>query len=317
MEQIAKAEETATAADNKLLRDAPCFTNRGWEGGTFNIQTWLERVPWRTLRDTEYGCDSSQQVHPAVWEDPLLNQIYKLDIATFLTAEELSVHGISRLIHQAPDEASAIFLATQTLDEARHYEVFCRRLADFGVGPEERKELMQRVTTPQMRAFYDVIREQVDKGDVIAALVAHNIVLEGMAYPVYRYEIKYWSKLDPALSRIIQGAFADEVHHVTFGESFIANEIRRSVDVRNRVRVLVNDCSRLMRAVFEAVVHKYIGLYQEAANAHMDVMGGIQIFPGVRMHDISEKEQVERLFAEIDSEHRKRLAQVGLSDDRK
>lgn len=315
MEQTVKADQLENADDHTLLREAPCFQNRGWASATFDIQTWLERVPWRTLRDTQYGYSADQQAHPAVWEDPLLNQIYKLDIATFLTAEEVSVQGISRLVHLAPDEASAVFLATQTLDEARHYEVFCRRLADFGVTPAERRELVERVTTPQMRAFYDVIREQVDKGDVIAALVAHNIVLEGMAYPVYRYEIKYWSQLDPALSRMIQGAFADEVHHVSFGEAFIANEVRMSAEVRNRVHRLIWDCSRLMRGVFDAVVHKYIGLYQEAANAHMDIMGGIQIFPGVRMQDVTEKEQVERLLAEIETELQKRLTQVGLASE--
>lgn len=314
MEQTAKPPGGETETEQLLRRDDPCFTSRGWDTSAFTIQTWLERVPWRTLRETQYGYDAAQETHPAVWEDPLVNQIYKLDIATFLTAEDVSVHGISRLVHLAPDEASRVFLATQTIDEARHYEIFCRRLADFGVGPVERNELIARVTTREMRTFYDVIREQVDKNDFIGALVAHNIVLEGMAYPVYRYEIKYWSQLDPALSRMIQGAFADEVHHVSFGEAFIANEVRLSADVRNRVQRLIHDCSRLMNDVFAAVVRKYIGLYQEAANAHMDLMGSIQIFPGVRMQDITEKEQVERLLAEIQMEYSKRLAQVGLAN---
>lgn len=302
-------------SEHELLRDDPCFTNNGWDAKPYDIQAWLERAPWRTLKDTDYGYDPRQVANPVLWEDPLINEIYKLDIATFLTAEEVSVSGISKLVSQAPDEASRIFLATQTLDEARHFEIFCRRLADFGVAPAERNELIARVTTREMKSFYDLIREQADSGDYVGALVAHNIVLEGMAYPVYRYEIKYWSKLDPCLSRMIQSAFADEVRHVGFGEAFIANEIRRSPDVRNRVRTLTHDCNRLMTSMFEAVIHKYIGLYQEAANAHMDLMGDIPIFPGMKMADVSEEDQVRQLLFEIQTEYKQRLAHIGLTDN--
>lgn len=307
--------DPAQPSEHALLRENPCFTNNGWDGKPYDIQAWLERTPWRTLRDTDYGYEPQQVANPVLWEDPLINEIYKLDIATFLTAEEVSVSGISKLVSQAPDEASSVFLATQTLDEARHYEIFCRRLADFGVAPDERRELVSRVTTREMKAFYDLIREQADKGDYVGALVAHNIVLEGMAYPVYRYEIKYWSKLDPCLSRMIQSAFADEVRHVGFGEAFIANEIKRSPDVRNRVRTLTRDCNHLMTSMFEAVIHKYIGLYQEAANAHMDLMGDIQIFPGMKMADVSEEDQVRQLLLEIQTEYSRRLAHIGLTDN--
>jgi hypothetical protein len=37
----------------------------------------------------------------------------------------------------APDEPSKRFLATQTLDEARHVEIFSQRLYDLGVKKEE------------------------------------------------------------------------------------------------------------------------------------------------------------------------------------
>jgi len=43
-----------------------------------------------------------------------------------------------------------------------------------------------------------------------------NVILEGLAYPIYRYETKYWSRLDPGLSGLIADAFHDEVQHVNF-----------------------------------------------------------------------------------------------------
>jgi 1,2-phenylacetyl-CoA epoxidase catalytic subunit len=294
-------------------RDRPHFKSGQWDNGAFGIQRWLERVPWRTLRGSTYGTRAT--VAPPselLWEDPLLNQIYKLDIATFLTAERVSMEGISRLVSQAPDEASQVFMATQALDEARHFEIFCRRLADFGVGPEERNRLMKSVTSREMKAFYDLIIEQVDKGDYVSALVAHNIILEGMAYPVYRYEIKYWSRLDPGLSQLIRGAFADEAHHVSYGEAFIRDLISGDVGLRNRVQGLLRDFERLMTGVFEAVIHHYIGLYQAAASTHMDLMGDIMVFPGRRMAELSEEEQVRLLLHEVQEEHAKREATLGI-----
>jgi hypothetical protein len=171
---------------------------------------------------------------------------------------------------------------------------------------------MQRVTTRQMQQFYDLIGEQVDRGDYVTALLAHNIILEGMAYPVYRYEIKYWSRLDPGLSQIIQGAFADEVHHVSYGEAYVRMLIRSDVALRNRIDALLKDFERLMTGVFEAVIDHYIGLYQAAADAHMDVMGDVMIFPGRRMAELGEEEQVRLLLEDIRQEHARRLATLGI-----
>lgn len=309
------SQQLAEKDGHGLERDNPCFVPQPWDNGKFHIQSWLERSAWRNLKDSEYGCKTDvPPPHPALREDPLLLQIYKIDIATFLTAERVSMKGISSLVSCAPDESSQVFLATQALDEARHYEVFCRRLADFGVTPEQRERLMQQVTTPAMKRFYDLIAEQVDKRNFVSAIVAHNVVLEGMAYPVYRYETKYWSRFDPGLSHIIQGAFADEVHHVSYGEAMIREYIKNDVAVRNRIRELAAQFHLLMSEVFEGVIRHYIGLYQEAANGYTELMGDLEIFPGHHMARLSEEEQVRMLLKEIQSEHTRRLARVGLTD---
>jgi hypothetical protein len=164
-----------------------------------------------------------------------------------------------------------------------------------------------------MQRFYDLICEQVDKGDFVGAMLAHNVILEGMAYPLYRYETRYWSRFDPALSQIIQGAFADEAHHVSFGEAIMREQIKRGGALRSRVERLSRDFARLMTDVFEAVIHHYIGLYQEAANTHMHLLGDLEIFPGHKMAEVSEEQQVRILLAEIQAEHAHRLVRIGLS----
>lgn len=298
---------------NLPQRNARKFIDEGWEVDKFDVQSWLERSPWRVIKDTEYGvANNAPRPHPALWEDKLISEIYKIDLATFLTAERISMLGISRLVSCAPDEASSVFLATQAADEARHFEIFSQRMADFGVSPEQRNQMMDRVTTPAMRKFYDLIAEQVDKKQFAEAMLAHNVILEGMAYPVYRYEAAYWSVFDPQLTAMIRGAFADEVHHVAYGEAIMRNYTAKGDKTRNTMQRLAREFRQLMTEVFESTIEHYIGIYQLAADAYMDEIGDIRIFPGKKMRDVTEREQVETLMHDVNEECDKRLERIGL-----
>jgi len=294
--------------------DVSMFTPQEWDNGRWNVQQWLERTAWRTLRNTEYGHPPTQgPVLPELFSDGLLRQVCLIDIATFIGAERTSFDAVAGLLRCAPDENSKIFLGTQVLDECRHYEIFCRRMADFGVTPGKRDMLVKRYMTPAIRKFYDLLLEQVDKGDFIAGSLAQNIVMEGMAYPLYRYQIKYWSKIDPSLSQMIRGAFADEVHHVSYGEAIIGHHVKGLDPGRkSRLRALIGEFSQLMTEAFNQAINHYIGLYQECANQHMELMGDIEIFPGTRMATISEADQARMLLDEIQREHSQRSARIGL-----
>jgi hypothetical protein len=137
--------------------------------------------------------------------------------------------------------------------------------------------------------------------------------MEGMAYPLYRYEIKYWSRFDPGLSKTIQGAFADEAHHVTFGEAVNSDHVRKvGIDERNRLLRLTKDFGQLMTSVFDEVIDHYIGLYQECANQYSELVGDIEIFPGKKLGQLSEEDQARIVQKEIQDEHRRRLERIGL-----
>jgi len=298
----------------RLEYDNPAYRSQEYDERRWSIQSWFERTAWKTLYGSRYGRAPDEPCpSPHLWEDPLLRQIYLLDIASFITAERTSMQAVSGMIGLAPDEPTQIHLSTQVLDEARHYEVFCRRLADFGITPEKRQQLERQVTTRAMRNFYDLILEQVDKRDFIGASLAQNITMEGMAYPIYRYEIRYWSRFDPSLSRIIRGAFADEAHHVGFGEAVVRSQLKGlSVEKRNQMVDLLHDMQGLMTEVFEQVIKHYIGLYQEAANNHMDLIGDLEIFPGQTMATLSEEQQARQLLKEIKHEQAARLKHIGV-----
>jgi hypothetical protein len=292
----------------------PTYFPNDFDHGGWGIQTWLERTGWRTLKSTSYGRPNDvSPPHPALFEDPLLRQVYLLDVALFVGAERTSYLAVSGMMRLAEDELTQVQLGTQVMDECRHYEVFCRRVADLDVTPEKREELVKRYTTPSMRKFYDLILEQVDKGDFYAASIAQNLIMEGMAYPLYRYEIKYWSRFDPGLSKTIQGAFADEAHHVTFGEAVNSDHVRKvGIDERNRLLRLTKDFGQLMTSVFDEVIDHYIGLYQECANQYSALVGDIEIFPGKKLGQLSEEDQARIVQKEIQDEHRRRLTRIGL-----
>ena len=97
--------------------------------------------------------------------------------------------------------------------------------------------------------------------------------------------------------------FRDEAHHVGFGEEIIKSQLKRmGSEKRNRAKALLRDFQLLMSEVFEGVINQYIGLYQQAADNHMDLMGDIEIFPGHFMKDVNEEQQVRLLVKEIQVE---------------
>jgi hypothetical protein len=123
-----------------------------------------------------------------VLEAPLLQLVYVIDLSTLIHGEHLSLEAVAHSIGFAPTEECQIFLATQTLDEARHLEVFTRRLSDLGLDRARRETLLARFHTASVQKFHDLVRENLDKRDFLGATIALNVSLEGLAYPVYRYE---------------------------------------------------------------------------------------------------------------------------------
>jgi hypothetical protein len=111
---------------------------------------------------------------------------------------------------------------------------------------------------------------------------------------------------------MIRGAFADEVHHVSYGEAIIGHHIK-GVDPsrKSRLQALIGEFSKLMTEAFDQAIKHDIGLYQECANQHMALMGDIEIFSGRKMATISETDQVRILLGEIQSEHLQRAARIG------
>lgn len=284
-----------------------------WYEDRHSVEYWLHRTAQKNLSGLEWGvAPGVPQVAERVMEDDFLKMAYMLDLGTFVHGEEIALYACSAAINFAPDEKCQSFLATQVLDEARHREVFNRRLDDIGLSKLEKATLLDRCMTPSVRAFHDLVKEQVDKKDFMAATIALNLILEGMAYPVYSYEVKYWSRLDPALSEVIRGAFQDEVQHVAFGEALTRSMVNESVENKNRASALISQFASIVSEIFDESRQNYVKLYQEAARPYADLIGDIEIFPGHRMADTSADEQVLLLKEQTNREFNRRIARIGI-----
>lgn len=284
-----------------------------WYEDRHTIEYWLHRTAQKNLADKEWGVSPSvAPISQLVLDDDLLKMAYMLDLGTFIHGEEIALHACSAAINFAPDEKCQSFLATQVVDEARHREVFKKRLGDIGLSSKEMRSLLDRCMTPSVRSFHDLVKEQVDKGDFMATAIALNLILEGMAYPVYSYEVKYWSQLDPALSEVIRGAFQDEVQHVAFGEALTRSMVQSSVDNRNKAAALIKHFGTLVSEIFDESRRSYVKLYQEAAKPYAALIGDVEIFPGHRMADTSADEQAVLLKEQTQREFSRRIARLGL-----
>lgn len=151
----------------------------------YSIQSWLESAPQGYLENTEFGHGHDEVEPEILLQSEVLREETIKATVQLVVGERCALAASSGLINAAPDEASKRFLATQTLDEARHVEVFTHRLYDLGVKKNELESVIKQYANPNLVKFAEVLLEKVDKKDFIAGVVGQNIVLEGMAFSVF------------------------------------------------------------------------------------------------------------------------------------
>lgn len=201
----------------------------------YSIQNWLESCPQGYLEHTQYGHKPDATESEMITGNETLREDAIRTTVQLIVGERCALAASSGLINAAPDEPSKIFLATQTLDEARHVEIFTQRLFDLGVKKDELDSVIKRHTNPHLVAFAEVLLEKVDKKDFIAGVVGQNLILEGMAFTVFEMLQAINASINPKFAQVLAGTIADERRHVGFGEnrigSLIAQHPERKADV--------------------------------------------------------------------------------------
>jgi 1,2-phenylacetyl-CoA epoxidase catalytic subunit len=278
----------------------------------YSVQHWLESCPQGYLQGTEYGHEPGEKEPARVFEQPLLREQAIRTTVQLVAGERCALAASSGLINAAPDEASKRFLATQTLDEARHVEIFTQRLYDLGVRKDELEDVIRQHANPNLVKFAEILLEKVDKKEFVAGVVGQNIVLEGMAFTVFELLHSVSSTLNPKFAHTLSGTIADERRHVGFGENRIGGLIREHRDKKAEVEKMQKDMSYYMLATFA-------DMFRERARREQLAEAGVVPPPGLaprwQGHNLidMEPQEIEGLLGDtVLKEFKIRLGRIGL-----
>ena len=280
----------------------------------FSISRWLDSVVSDQWAREGRALDAlGEDLPELILSSAPLAEVHRLDLALFVVFEEASLRVSGALTRLAPSVDALNFSAQQTLDEARHHEVFRRRLdlASAACG-QDLAASTEAILTPPLRSFIQRCYEVADGGSFIDGMVLTNLVLEGMAHPLYSYEERYWKPIDPYLARLVRGAFIDETRHVAFGADVVRTLLLDDPARRAKAAALCAEARLAMREVFSFYVREFVGLFDSVARLHPEVFADAEIAPGRLITATPYEEQVAMIHASIDKEHARLIARAGL-----
>jgi hypothetical protein len=279
----------------------------------YSIQRWLESAPQGYLMSTEYGHRVGEHEPELLTSDPLLRQQAIRTTVQLVVGERCALAASSGLVNAAPDEGSKRFLATQTLDEARHVEIFTQRLYDLGVARADLEDTIDTLANPNLVRFAEVLLEKVDRKDFVAGVVGQNIVLEGMAFHVFEMLHAASADLNPKFAHTLSGTIADERRHVGFGENRIGSLIREHPERKHDIEKMQKEMSYHMLATF-ADSFRAGPAREELARARQQARAGAPHarWQGANLDEL-DPEQMEQVLADtVLKEFKLRLERIGI-----
>jgi 1,2-phenylacetyl-CoA epoxidase catalytic subunit len=272
----------------------------------YSIQRWLEMCPQGYLEDTVNGHEPNLREPDVLLENDDEREAAIRTTVALVAGERAALAASSGLVNCAPDYQSKMFLATQTLDEARHVEIFTNRLYELGVKKEDLESTIENYVNPNLVKFAETLLEKVEAKDFIAGVVGQNIVLEGMAFTVFEMLETGSREFNPKFAQTLSGTIADERRHVGFGENRIGSLIQEHPEKKAEIEKMQQQMSYYMLATFSdsfKADDTPRAAPQEGVNAD---------FHGTNLATAT-PEQMEAVLANtVLGEFKTRLARVGL-----
>ncbi len=276
----------------------------------YSIQKWLESCPQGYLEETVYGHQAGQIEPDELIDNETLREGQIRTTSNLVLGERAALAASSGLVNCAPDYLSKTFLATQTLDEARHVEIFTQRLYDLGISPADLESTLNEYGNAHLVKFAEVLLEKVDKGDFVAGVVGQNIVLEGMAFSVFEM-LHAGAKEDNAkFAHTLTGTIADERRHVGFGENRIGSLIKQFPEKKAEVEKMQAEMTGHMLATFHSAFKAGEAANDEAQRVQGD--GTHAVYHGVDLAHADTAEMEAVLSDTVLKEFKTRLGRIGL-----
>lgn len=139
------------------------------------------------------------------WE--LKKRMASFRLSNFLHGEQGALMVAAQLVNAVPHTDAKFYAATQTMDEARHVEVFARYIEKLD---------MVRPIAPNLKGLLD---STLETGDWAKKLVGMQIVVEGLA--LYSFRDMRNLTQEPLLKDILSYVGRDEARHHAYGVQYV------------------------------------------------------------------------------------------------
>ena len=144
---------------------------------------------------------------PEETQAELVRRTAAFRLSQFLHGEQGALMVAAQLVNAVPHTDAKFYAATQTMDEARHVEVFARYIEKLD---------MIRPIAPSLKGILD---QTLETGDWMKKLVGMQIVVEGLALYAFR-EMRNLTQ-EPLLKDLLTYVARDESRHHAYGVQYI------------------------------------------------------------------------------------------------
>lgn len=144
-------------------------------------------------------------------QEALRAHIAAWQLSQFMHGEQGALMTAAALTHAVPDYEGKLYAATQTMDEARHVEVYERYIRKLAI------------VYPMSQGLKSVIDTTLAADRWVKIAIGMNMVVEGLALGAFQNMRK--STTCTLLRSIVEGVLRDEARHVAFGNVYVAEAI--------------------------------------------------------------------------------------------
>ena len=134
-------------------------------------------------------------------------------LSQFLHGEQGALMTAACVTHSVPDTTAKLYAASQTMDEARHVEVYSRYCD---------KIAMVYPVSPWLKALIDATLKS-DRYEKV--MIGMNMIVEGLALGAFNN--MYHSTTCPLLKALTFNVMRDESRHVSFGHAYLGPVIAK------------------------------------------------------------------------------------------
>jgi len=194
-----------------------------------NLYSKSKQLQWDAERDIDWSLEIDPS-RPIIEEERFgyraipffqkLSQTQREDFTAHVGAHRLSqfLHGeqgalmtAAALTHAVPDYEGKLYAATQTMDEARHVEVFHMYI---------RKLATVYPISPFLKSLLDAT---LTADHWVKIAIGMNMVVEGLALGSFHNMRKQTAC--PLLKQVVENVLRDEARHVAFGNVYVGEAI--------------------------------------------------------------------------------------------